>query len=128
MPTASELSHRGPGPEPDNPTGICGRGAGDGGSPSGQPPIGGLAPDRTHPRAQRLDLSHWGPGPEWDTTQAIIGTWVSITGSIRSKMSSSVGPVIVRPWFLRPTIAWAGSASSRMMSATATASSAVPHG
>ena len=60
--------------------------------------------------------------------QAIIGTCTSITGSMRSKMSSRLVPVTVMPWFLSPTTACDGSCSSRMMSATATASSAVPQG
>ncbi len=59
---------------------------------------------------------------------ALMGTWTSITGSIRSKISCRLGPVMVRPWFLSPTMVRPGSGASRMMSDTAVASSRVPQG
>ena len=47
---------------------------------------------------------------------------------MRSKISSRLTPVIVRPWFLRPTTQRAGSSASRTKSATALPSSRVPQG
>src|SRR5690606_3656518 len=51
-----------------------------------------------------------------------MGTWGTIFRSIRSKMSSRSRPVMVRPWFLRPTTAREGSSARMICSATALAS------
>ena len=59
---------------------------------------------------------------------SVIGTWRSTFGSMRSKISSRLSPVMVRPWLRRPITAWSGRAPGARSSATATASSTVPHG
>ena len=57
-----------------------------------------------------------------------IGTRRTILGPTRSRISSRLWPVMVRPWFLRPMTARAGSGACRTSSATSSASSSVPHG
>ena len=57
-----------------------------------------------------------------------IGTRRTILGPTRSRISSRLSPVMVRPWFFRPMTARAGSGACRTSSATSIASSSVPHG
>lgn len=57
-----------------------------------------------------------------------MGTCRRILPSMRSKMSSRFGPVMVRPWFFSPMTARAGSGDLRTSSATAWPSCRVPHG
>ena len=58
----------------------------------------------------------------------VIGTWRRTFGATRSRISVRLSPVHVMPWLRRPMTACAGSGSSVTRSATATASSCVPHG
>ena len=71
-----------------------------------------------------------GPYPARHATGSVqsIGTVRRILPSTRSKISSRPMPVIVSPWFLRPTTQRLGSSASRTMSATARPSSLVPQG
>ena len=57
-----------------------------------------------------------------------IGTRRTMLGPTRSRISSRLWPVMVRPWFLRPMTARDGSGACRTSSATSSASSSVPHG
>ena len=57
-----------------------------------------------------------------------IGTRRTMLGPTRSRISSRLWPVMVRPWFLRPMTARDGSGACRTNSATSTASSSVPQG
>ena len=59
---------------------------------------------------------------------AAIGTRDWAAPSMRSKMSSRFGPVIVSPWFFWPIAARPGSGAAATRSATAFASSMVPQG
>ncbi len=68
------------------------------------------------------------PGKTLIEIDQVIGTCRSRFGVIRSMISSRLSPVAVMPWFRRPTIAREGSGAASMMSETARASSAVPHG
>ena len=64
----------------------------------------------------------------WWSSDYVIGTWRRTFGATRSRISDRLSPVHVRPWFRRPITACAGSGSSATRSATAIASSCVPHG
>ena len=57
-----------------------------------------------------------------------MGTLRTILPSMRSKISSRLWPVMVRPWLRWPTTARDGSGAWRTSSATDSASSTVPHG
>ena len=57
-----------------------------------------------------------------------IGYLRTMRPSMSSKISSRVCPVMVRPWLRWPTTARDGSGARRTSSATASASSTVPHG
>ena len=57
-----------------------------------------------------------------------IGTRRTMLGPTRSRISSRLWPVMVRPWFLRPMTARDGSGACRTSSATSSASSSVPQG
>ena len=57
-----------------------------------------------------------------------MGTLRTMRPSMRSKISSRLWPVMVRPWLRWPTTARVGSGAWRTSSATDSASSTVPHG
>ena len=56
------------------------------------------------------------------------GPGARCVGPTRSRISSRLWPVMVRPWFLRPMTARDGSGACRTSSATSSASSSVPQG
>ena len=58
----------------------------------------------------------------------VIGTWRRMSAWMRSRISVRLSPVAVMPWLRRPITACAGSGSRSISSATASASSCVPHG
>ena len=58
----------------------------------------------------------------------VIGTCRRMSVWMRSRISVRLSPVAVMPWLRSPMTAWAGSGSRSISSATASASSCVPHG
>ncbi len=73
--------------------------------------------------------SQWASDPQGPISRLyVMGTWRRTLGATRSRISARLSPVQVIPWLRRPITAWAGSGSSATRSATATASSWVPHG
>ena len=98
--------------------------------------------ERVHQRAgsasnggSRRALAVGGFTARWTTLSVFnramnqsMGTLRTMRPSMRSKISSRLWPVMVRPWLRWPTTARLGSGASRTSSATDCASSTVPHG
>ena len=91
-------------------------GEGDLGEPEGEELSGKALTEKPRPEEA---------GEGWGVEEGLhaMGTVRMSLPSMRSRISSRLLPVMVRPWFLSPTTARAGSGASLTLSATAWASS-----